>query len=317
MKINNDEKRSWLAELCYISRIMMILMLLLTAGISNAFSGTYSQITLLSLDINKQSVKEVSAEEIMSVMNSEQQPSFVRGKVTDHTGEPLVGVSVIIQGIATGVITDINGDYSINVASGKTLVFSYIGYKNVSVQVKNQPVVNIVLEEDVQSIGEVVVVGYGTQAKATLTGAVSAIKGSDMISTKNENAQNMLTGKVPGVRVTQKTAEPGAFDNNFDIRGMGSPLVVIDGIPRTVDDFQRLDPNDIENLSVLKDASAAIYGVRAANGVVLVTTKKGTANMLKPELSYSGTYTFQVPSGLPSTLDAVGYMTLRNERNMH
>jgi TonB-linked SusC/RagA family outer membrane protein len=117
------------------------------------------------------------------------------------------------------------------------------------------------------------------------------------------------------VRVTQKTAEPGSFNNNFDIRAMGSPLIVIDGIPRTTDDFQRLDPNDIDNLSVLKDASAAIYGVRAANGVVLVTTKKGTKN--KIELNYSGSFTWQIPSGLPSTVDAIGYMTLRNERAMH
>ncbi len=113
----------------------------------------------------------------------------------------------------------------------------------------------------------------------------------------------MLTGKISGVRVTQKTAEPGSFNNNFDIRAMGTPLIVIDGIPRTNDDLQRLDPNDIENLSVLKDASAAIYGVRAANGVVLVTTKRGSGNKL--ELNYSGSYTWQIPSGLPATVDAI------------
>ena len=148
-----------------------------------------------------------------------------------------------------------------------------------------------------------------------LTGAVSSIQGGDVVTTKNENVQNMLTGKIPGVRVTQKTAEPGSFNNNFDIRAMGSPLIVIDGIPRTNDDFQRLDPNDIDNISILKDASAAIYGVRAANGVVLVTTKKGRNN--KIELNYSGSFTFQIPSGLPKTVDAIEYMTLRNERALH
>jgi len=173
----------------------------------------------------------------------------------------------------------------------------------------------MVLQEESIGIEEVVAVGYGTQKKATLTGAVSAIKGADIVTTKNENAQNMLTGKISGVRVTQKTSEPGAFNNNFDIRAMGSPLIVIDGIPRTSADFQRLDPNDIDNMSVLKDASAAIYGVRAANGVVLVNTKKGANNKL--ELNYSGSFTWQVPSGMPATVDAIGYMTLRNEAAMH
>jgi TonB-linked SusC/RagA family outer membrane protein len=162
---------------------------------------------------------------------------------------------------------------------------------------------------------EVVVVGYGVQAKATLTGAVSAIKGSDVITTKNENVQNMLTGKISGVRVTQKTAEPGAFNNNFDIRGMGSPLIIIDGIPRASDALQRMDANDIESISVLKDASAAVYGVRAANGVVLVTTKRGEKGRI--ELNYSGSFAAQVPSGLPATLGAVDYMAIRNERSMH
>jgi TonB-dependent SusC/RagA subfamily outer membrane receptor len=125
----------------------------------------------------------------------------------------------------------------------------------------------------------------------------------------------MLTGKISGVRVTQKTSEPGSFNTNFDIRAMGSPLIVIDGISRTVQDFQRLNPNDIQDISVLKDASAAIYGVRAANGVVLVTTQKGSEGTI--ELNYSGSYSWQIPSGLPATVDAMQYMTLRNEQALH
>ncbi|MEL7587295.1 MAG: TonB-dependent receptor [Prolixibacteraceae bacterium] len=240
----------------------------------------------------------------------------VSGKVSDSSGNPLPGVTVVVKGSTTGTITGADGAYTLaNVASDATLIFSFIGMKSQELAVAGNPVLNVVMQEETIGIEEVVAVGYGVQRKASLTGAVSAVKGEDIVTTKNENAQNMLTGKIAGVRVTQKTSEPGSFNNNFDIRGMGTPLVVIDGIPRTNADFQRLDPNDIEGMSVLKDASAAIYGVRAANGVVLVTTKRGAAN--KIELNYTGTYTWQIPSGMPETIDAVEYMMLRNELGMH
>jgi len=240
----------------------------------------------------------------------------VKGKVTDPLGLPLPGVSIVIKGTSVGTITGADGSYSLaDVSDNATLVFSFIGMRLQEIAVEGNSVINVTMQEETIGIEEVVAVGYGTQRKATLTGAVSAVKGEDIITTKNENAQNMLAGKISGVRVTQKTAEPGSFNNNFDIRAMGSPLIIIDGIPRTNDDFQRLDPNDIDNMSVLKDASAAIYGVRAANGVVLVTTKRGTRN--KVELNYSGSFTWQIPSGLPATVDAIEYMTLRNEQAMH
>ena len=241
----------------------------------------------------------------------------IRGTVTDgESGEGLPGVNVLVKETANGTVTGVDGSYRLSVPDdADTLVFSSVGYASQEVTIGNQTVIDVALATDVQSLSEVIVVGYGTQDKATLTGAVSSIKSADIVTTKNENVQNMLTGKIPGVRVSQRTAEPGSFNNSFDIRGMGSPLVIIDGIPRTNADFQRLDPNNIDNVSVLKDASAAIYGVRAANGVVLVTTKKGTNN--KVALSYSGSFTWQIPSGLPATVNAMEYMTLRNERAMH
>lgn len=258
----------------------------------------------------------ITSKEMSQADALNQQLRNVTGKVTDASGGPLPGVSVVAKGTSKGTITDSNGNYSLtNVASNAILQFSFIGMKSQEVAIGNSGVVNVRLVEESIGIEEVVAVGYGVQKKATLTGAISAIKGNDVITTKNENAQNLLTGKISGVRVTQKTAEPGSFNNNFDIRAMGSPLIIIDGIPRTNDDFQRLDPNDIDNLSVLKDASAAIYGVRAANGVVLVTTKHGTKNKL--EMNYTGSFTWQIPSGLPSTVDAIQYMTLRNERSLH
>jgi TonB-linked SusC/RagA family outer membrane protein len=253
---------------------------------------------------------------VFSASVSAQNSRVVTGVVTSSENIPLSGVSVVVKGSPIGTTTDTSGQFSISVPSNrKVLVFSYIGYDEREVALTSSNTVSVQLATSGSTMNTVVVVGYGTQRKATLTGAVSSIRGDQIVTTKNENVQNMLTGKVPGVRVTQRTAEPGAFDNNFDIRGMGSPLIVIDGIPRTADAFQRLDPNDIDNISILKDASAAIYGVRAANGVVLVTTKRGTRN--KIELSYSGSYTFQIPSGLPATVDAIEYMTLRNERAMH
>jgi len=239
----------------------------------------------------------------------------IQGIVLDESGNPLKGVSVKIKCENHGALTDASGAFSLLVSDNAILEISYVGYQTQEISVSGRSNLNIVMKVSATELGQVVVVGYGTQKKVNLTGAVSSIKGSDVITTKNENVQNLLTGKIPGVRVTQKTSEPGSFNNNFDIRGMGSPLIIIDGIPRTNDDFQRLDPNDIDNISVLKDASAAIYGVRAANGVVLVTTKKGTKNKL--ELNYSGSFTWQIPSGLPKTVDAIGYMTLRNERAMH
>ena len=241
----------------------------------------------------------------------------IRGTVTNENREPVQGASVVLKGRASGgTSTDASGKFEISIpGNGGTLVVTYVGLNTQELRVTNQSTLDVQLAGGSSSMQDVVVVGYGTQKKATLTGAISSIKGDEIITTKNENVQNMLTGKIAGVRVTQRTAEPGAFSNNFDIRGMGTPLVIIDGIPRTVDDLQRLNPNDIDNLSVLKDASAAVYGVRAANGVVLVTTKRGSNNKL--ELNYSGSYSWQIPSGLPSTVNAIDYMTLRNEAAMH
>ena len=238
----------------------------------------------------------------------------VTGSVVDEIGESVIGASIQIKGTGQGTITDVEGNFLLNVPSGyNTLVVSFVGMKTQEVPVSST--VRVVLVDDTELLDEVIVVGYGTQKKGALTGAVAAISGNDMKLTKNENAQNLLTGKLPGVRVSQRSSEPGSFDNRMDIRAMGSPLIVIDGVPRNMEAFQRLDPNDIENISILKDATAAVYGVRAANGVVLVTTKKGTIG--KNKLDYSGSFSWQIPSGLPPTLNAIDYMTLRNERSMH
>ena len=249
----------------------------------------------------------------------------VTGSIKDSQGGVLIGAGVLERGTANGTVTDVNGNYTITVGGNSTLVATYVGFTRQEIPVNGRTNIPIVLAEEVEVLGQVVVVGYGVKRKETLTGAISSLKGSELITVKNENVQNMLTGKIPGVRVWQRSSEPGAYDNRFDIRGysvgtgtnnnVGSPpLVIIDGVPRTMDEFQRLSPNDIDDISVLKDGSAAIYGIRAANGVVLVTTKKG-AKSEKSEISYSSSFSFQFPSGMPDVVNATEYMDRRNWNN--
>ncbi|WP_433902952.1 SusC/RagA family TonB-linked outer membrane protein [Sphingobacterium puteale] len=245
------------------------------------------------------------------------QQKNVSGKVLDSNNKPIAGVTISVQNADTRIetTTDADGRYSISVPEGKKLLFKSLGFNAKEELTDGKSTINVVLQSDDTQLETVVVVGYGTQKKQSLTGAISSVKGTEMRQTKNENPQNMLTGRVAGVRVWQRSAEPGAYSANFDIRGLGAPLVVIDGVPRTSEDFQRLNPSDIEEVSVLKDASAAIYGVRSANGVVLVTTKKGKEG--KTTVNYNGSYTFQRPSGLPVLADAISAMTIYNEKSMN
>ncbi len=239
----------------------------------------------------------------------------VSGTVVDNTSLPVIGASVMVQGSTIGVPTDLDGNYEIEVAPNAVLEFSYVGFKTVERAVNGRAQINVVLVEDNTFLESVVVVGYGTQKKGSITGSVVGVNGDNMLKTKSENPQNMLTGRVPGVRVWQKSAEPGTYNNSLDIRGLGEPLVIIDGVPRSSEDFQRLNPTDIENVSVLKDASAAIYGVRGGNGVILVTTKKGSEG--RTQVNYNGSFTVQVPSMMPELASAVDAMTLYNEKSMN
>lgn len=241
------------------------------------------------------------------------QSGTVQGRIVNESGAPLATVSVIVKETNKGTTTNDDGRFSINASIGQTLVFSNVGYMTQEVVIKSFSAININLASSASKLNEVVVVGYSTQKRASITSAVSSISAAEITTTKNENILNTLTGKVPGLRVVQNTSEPGAFNNSYDIRGMGNPLIVIDGIPRP--DIARIDPNDVESLSILKDASAAVYGARAANGVILVTTKKGRRGAM--ELNYVGTYGVQIPTGFPKSANAIDYMTLVNELNMH
>ena len=238
------------------------------------------------------------------------------GIVTDEAGEPLVGVSVLVKGTIWGSITDLKGRFSLDVPEGSTFEISYIGYKTQIVKAERTPM-NIVLKEDTQKLDEVVVVGFGTQKKVNLTGAVSAVTGDDISKRPVANAAILLQGQIPGLRVNQGLGQPGGEGTSFRIRGQGTfssagsdPLILINGVPGSM---TNLDPSVIESVSVLKDAaSAAIYGARAANGVILVTTKQGAVGD-KVSISYHGNIGLHTPTKLYDRLtNSAEYMELAN-----
>lgn len=219
----------------------------------------------------------------------------VTGTVVDNAGEPLIGATVMVKGTSNGTATDIDGSFTLKNVEGKTIVVSYVGYK--TKEVAAAPELNIVLEEDNSTLDELVVVGYGVQKKGSLTGAVSSVDDkvfADKATTTNPLAD--LQGQIPGMLVTRGSSAPGREGWEFKIRGEASinntsALIIVDGVPGGIAD---INPDDIENISVLKDASASIYGARAAGGVVLVTTKRGSKTGKKPTVSYSGNVTWKV-----------------------
>ncbi|NDV94386.1 TonB-dependent receptor [Dysgonomonas sp. 521] len=243
---------------------------------------------------------------------------MIQGTVVDESQEPVIGATVSVNGSATrGTMTDIDGTFKIEASQDEKLTISFIGYQSVVVSADKTDL-KITLVEDSKTLDEVVVVGYGTQKKVTLTGAVSAINNKEIVVTKNENVVNMLSGKIPGVRISQNSSAPGDFDNTIDIRGMSDknnpPLIVVDGIPRDKAYFSRMDANEIESVSVLKDGTAAIYGVRAANGVILVTTKRGSASNGKFDITFSANFAWQQFLYVPETSSAADHMLLTNEK---
>ena len=244
------------------------------------------------------------------------QQKLLKGTVVDSNGEPLIGVNVSVKGTTIGIITDMDGNYALEVPANSTLVFSYIGYRSQEIPVGNQTSVNVTLIEDTQKIDEVVVVGYGVQKKVTVTGSVASLKGEELKASPTTNLTNGMVGRMPGVIGFQRSDEPGGGGTTIRVRGTNSlgsndPLVVIDGVPGRAGGLDRINPNEIESISVLKDAAAAIYGSRAANGVILVTTKRGKEG--KPTVTYSGNMGFATPTRLPEVCDAYEYSVLLNE----
>lgn len=245
----------------------------------------------------------------------------VTGHVADATGEPIIGANVTVKGTTVGTITDIVGNFTLEVGSTDgTLVVSFIGYKSAEAAIKGKSPINVILQEDTETLDEVVVVGYGTQNRKSLTGAISDVKSESLTRSVSTTTAGALSGKIAGISTRAKDARPGK-GISLEIRNMGAPLYVIDGIPyggNTGNDwlvnsevsgndvFNSLNIEDIESITVLKDASAAIYGLRASNGVVLVTTKKGKKNE-KVSINVNGYYGWQNLTRFPELANAEQY----------
>lgn len=237
----------------------------------------------------------------------------IKGVVVDQSGAPIPGVTIIVQGTTQGTVSDVDGNYSLEVPSGSVLVFSFIGYEQQVIEIGSQSEINVTMLESLSALEEVVVVGYGTQKKVNLTGAVSAISSSQIVNQPVGQSSMVLQGVAPGVTVTQRSGQPGKDGGNIRIRGIGTlgdsnPLIMVDGVETNMNN---VDPNEIESISVLKDAaSAAIYGSRAANGVVLITTKRAKEGVNVSYNMYAGV---QIPTRQPEIVGAMDHMLLANE----
>lgn len=233
------------------------------------------------------------------------------GIVVDENGGQIVGCNIIVKGTTIGTTTDSEGHFSFDVpASAGTLVFSYLGMEPVEMPVGLN--MHVVLVSSASALDEVVVVGYGTQKKVTLSGAVSSISNKDILTTKGPSLAVALAGKVPGLRIRQTNGMPGNFSTNINIRGMGTPMIVIDGVVRNeTTEFQKLNPEDIESITVLKDASAAIYGINSSNGAILVTTKAGSQGPLR--VSLNANWGLSQPTQHTRMMNTHQYWEIRNE----
>lgn len=242
----------------------------------------------------------------------------LKGIVIDGNGEPVIGAGVIIQGTSTGVVTDFDGSFKIAAKEGDVLLITCLGYKESLFTVGEKKVVAITLADDTEALEEVIFVGYGTQTKTNLSGSVSKI-GSDVLESRpSSNVLNSLQGELPGLVVQRGSGQPGNETFDLNVRGASStnggntPLVLIDGIPG---DMNLVNPQDIQQISVLKDAAASIYGARAAGGVILVTTKRGKNTA--PKIQYSGSFALTTPAGLMEAPTAYEFAVMDNEANIH
>nr|WP_302830219.1 TonB-dependent receptor [uncultured Bacteroides sp.] len=253
----------------------------------------------------------VSGEASVASPIVQQNRKMVTGTVTDSYG-PVIGASVVVKGTTSGVITDVDGNFKLEVPVGATIVISYVGYKDKEIKYNGQSNLKIELNENVQELQEVQVIAYGTTKKVSVTGAMSSITAKDVLKSPVSSIGNALAGKLPGLSSIQTTGQPGGDDPTIYVRGVGSlsetmskPLMLVDGVERS---FFQIDPNEVEDITVLKDASAtAVFGVRGANGVILVTTKRGQEG--KAKINFSTSFALQMPTRLPEFANSYEYAT--------
>lgn len=243
----------------------------------------------------------------------------VKGVVLDEMG-PVTGASVVIKGTTKGVITDLNGEFELEVPKGSTLVISFIGYKDKEIVYKGEKNLKIKMNEDVTQLEEVQVIAYGATKKVTVTGAISSMKSEELIKAPVGSVANALAGKIPGLSSVQESGQPGADNAQIYVRGVGSlteggsaPLCLVDGVERS---FTQIDANEIDDITVLKDASAtAVFGVRGANGVILITTKRGQKG--KAKVSFSTSAAMQIPTRIPEFANSYDWATTYNQAQVH
>ena len=245
--------------------------------------------------------------------NGFSQDHQINGRITDEEGNGLPGATIIIKETTTGTISDINGGFSLFAFKDTVLIISFSGYKREEINVNGKSTIDIQLTPDIETLKEVVVVGYGSQEKINITGSVATIKQEKLISVPVANTSNLIAGKLPGVMTRQNSGLPGGENTQIRIRGFSeAPLVLVDGVQM---DFSRVDQNDIASISVLKDASAAVYGARAGNGVILVTTKRGEEGT--PKISFSSSYTSQSATAFLEHVTPSQYVELVREANFN
>lgn len=287
------------------------------ATIEQALNQCFSDLPLIFKIVEKNIVIKERDESLTGQLgNVFILPAEIKGKVTDNSGQPLFGVSVKVDGTDRGTVTNENGEFSlVDIADGATLVFSYIGFSTQKVVLNGRNRVDVIMNENNTGLNEVVVVAFGTQKKTNLTGAVSVVDEKVLASRPITAVSTGLQGTIAGLTTVGSKGQPGATHSEVRIRGIGTfnnsdPYILIDGVPG---DMNWINPEDIQTISVLKDAaSSSIYGTRAANGVILITTKQGKLDQ-KPIISYSGYYGFQNPTSLPKMLSSVEYMTMLGE----
>lgn len=255
---------------------------------------------------------------IMLVSFSVAAQQEVKGVVTDVAGEPLPGVTIKIVDSNSGVVTNINGEYFIHVEKDKTLQFSFVGMITKQVKIGSSTTINVVLEADAIGLEEVQVIGYGQQRKVSVTGAITNIGNEELIKSPSASVTNSLAGRVTGISAVQNTGKPGADEAALFIRGIATlndarPLIIVDGVERS---FSQIDPEEIDNIAILKDASAtAVYGVQGANGVIIVTTKRGEIG--RPKISVSSSVALQQPINMIDKANSYMYALGHNERNIN
>lgn len=249
--------------------------------------------------------------------NKNGKSKYISGRVLDEHGEPIIGANVIEKGTNNGVISDMSGVFALTVDKQATLTVSFLGYETKHIAVRENTKLDIVLKEDVKLLDEILVqVAYGKQKKVSVTGSIVSTSGTELAKVPTISITNILAGRMPGLVSYTRSGEPGYDDAAFLIRGLSttgdsSPLIVVDGVADRAGGFSRIDANDIEDVTILKDASAAIYGSRAANGVILITTKRGKSD--KVTINYNGNIGFSNPTKLPEMCDSWQYAQLRNE----